>query len=406
MSEPFQVRLLTASFRGVEFHVSAASETTGRRFQRFDFPGRDAPAHEDMGAIDGPIRLTALLIGNDVLEQVEALKHAVRQPGPGRLVHPWAGEFEAVIAPGTPPDFSWDEREGRVARVSLTFERTGASDPQAQSGPRPTAASPAAAAGVRQASDMMLALLTARDLLALAGLVVSLADRLELLFARRIRGGTPPVLLPILTRMRLLAGAPATLPGGYTALGSEIVTRLALQRPPALAGVARPDNLSMPQRHGAVAALIEAAEGLPPAEGLPLLAAAVEVAPALKYDSRDDALAMRDRLAGAAAVQARAISRIPATAVAGVAGARAMLWQSAMILRDATHHDMSQRAGTLPSVRHWLPRAGTPALVGLQRLYGDDPASLPERLADMQRRNRTIRHPGSLPAARLEILDR
>jgi hypothetical protein len=404
----FHDQLLTASWRGVEFFVTGASETTGRRTQRFDFPGRDTPAHEDMGALDGPIRLTALLIGDDVLDQVETLKQAVRQPGPGRLVHPWAGEFEAVIAPGSLPEFAWDEREGRIARVTLTFERTAASDPQARAASQPRApqATPQAAAAVWRSSRLLLGLMVLRDLLTLAGHILGLADRLEYLLGRRLRGGVPSHLLPVTTRLRLMAASPGSLADGYAAIGPDLLTRLTPARPPALAGVPVVQGLTARQQQGAVEALIEAGADSPPVLGLPLTAAAAAASQALDYASRDDAIARRSLLTDAAASHARAIAATPAPAGAGAALARAGLWQSAMDLRTATYDDMSQRAGTLPPVRHWQPASGTPALVGLHRLYGDDPATLVGRLVDLTRRNAAIRHPGSLPPVRLEVLDR
>ena len=42
--------LRPASWRGIEFGVPDARQETGRRIQRFLFPGVDATAHQDLGA--------------------------------------------------------------------------------------------------------------------------------------------------------------------------------------------------------------------------------------------------------------------------------------------------------------------------------------------------------------------
>ncbi len=394
--------LLSASFRGIPFHVFSATETSGRRNQRYDFPGRDEAAFEDLGAVDGPMRFTGILIGDDVILQMEALRAALRLPGPGRLIHPWAGEMQAVVAPGSLPEFSFDEREGRVARITMSFERVG--EPPLL---RRLMASGVAALGAFDASIAWLGGLSPLGALHLASQLHTLGEGLARSLLRR-RSHTP-ALEKVVNTVRRLAASPSEIKSELPALGPALVTALTPRPTPALAGVERADPLAPAQARGATLALLEVAALLPPGVGLILTAAATEVAPALAYDSRQEALALRDRLVQAADALARAVSLLlaqPWTKESGETNALPLLWSSALALRNAALADMSERAGTLPPILDWQPRAGTSALLGLQRLYGDDPRQLLGRLDDLVRRNPSLRHPGALGPDVLEVLDR
>lgn len=113
--------LFGASFRGVEFHMLDSRDATGRRWLKFLFPGRDDAAWEDLGALDGPISVSGILLGDDYVEQAEALRAACRQAGPGTLVHPWLGEIEVVLP--EPAVFEYSDRSLRLCRFDATFER-------------------------------------------------------------------------------------------------------------------------------------------------------------------------------------------------------------------------------------------------------------------------------------------
>lgn len=108
-----------ASFRGVPFFIDSAENTGGRRIATHEFPEREDIAHEDLGKRAQGVVLSAYILGDNYFNAREALIKALNFPGPGRLVHPYRGIFEAVC-------LSWREiettNEGRKATFSLTFE--------------------------------------------------------------------------------------------------------------------------------------------------------------------------------------------------------------------------------------------------------------------------------------------
>ena len=104
------------SFRGVEFKEQSYSETGGRRIVTNKYPERDKIDYDDLGDDEDVLSLDLYVIGDDVWEQREALKAALREPGPGNLVHPSLGTFEVVI-----DTWSCSEREtvGRIAKFQV-----------------------------------------------------------------------------------------------------------------------------------------------------------------------------------------------------------------------------------------------------------------------------------------------
>lgn len=112
-----------ASFRGVGFFVDTDSTPVGRRIQLHEYPQRDKPLVEDMGAQTRRVKLTAFVIGDDCFVQRDNLLHALNQPGPGELVHPWFGRMRVTAADGC--DVSHDRRAGGMVRFELDFIEAG-----------------------------------------------------------------------------------------------------------------------------------------------------------------------------------------------------------------------------------------------------------------------------------------
>ncbi|MCY7262719.1 DNA circularization protein [Pseudomonas protegens] len=115
-------QLQPASFRGVPFHVESESTPVGRRTQVHEFPQRNKPFVEDLGEQTRVIKFSAFVVGEDCFFQRDNLLHALNQPGPGTLVHPWYGQMY-----GTATDCSaghaWTE--GGVTRFELLFVESG-----------------------------------------------------------------------------------------------------------------------------------------------------------------------------------------------------------------------------------------------------------------------------------------
>ncbi|MFC5421021.1 DNA circularization N-terminal domain-containing protein [Bosea eneae] len=115
--------LRPAAWRGVTFWVIDASHTVGRRIHATLYPGLDLKTHDDTGPLDGPIRLSGLIIGDDYVSKAEALGRAFRSPGSGTLMHPWRGPIDCVLL--RPAEISFAADELRVARVECEFDPTG-----------------------------------------------------------------------------------------------------------------------------------------------------------------------------------------------------------------------------------------------------------------------------------------
>jgi prophage DNA circulation protein len=87
-----------------------------------EFPGRDEPWHEDLGAKTRSFSIEGLLIGADVVLQRRAFARAAADPEPATLLHPWLGAMQVVVLDCRITD---DVNEARVARISLRVEKAG-----------------------------------------------------------------------------------------------------------------------------------------------------------------------------------------------------------------------------------------------------------------------------------------
>jgi len=125
---------LPASFRGVPFFIHSSSRSGGRRDVEHLFIDRDDPLYEDLGRKPRVFRLSGYVIAgmiekflalpgapdddnyydmrNDLIDALDAF-------GPGKLVHPYFGEFQVKC-----PEWSEGEttNEGRMARFDITFK--------------------------------------------------------------------------------------------------------------------------------------------------------------------------------------------------------------------------------------------------------------------------------------------
>lgn len=418
-------QLRPASFRGVGFHVDASDATFGRRVVTHTYPLRDDAAHEDLGARPRAFSVEALVIGDDALAQAAALEAALIASGPGRLVHPWYGEFDAIVT--EPARARHSMREGRVVRFQVTFERHGTNR-------FPSPAADTGAAAVRSADAVDAALIADFAAAFVTGgvpdfVIASAQSVLGILssdmrgalgrggLARSVAGGVLAALdglgaatvqdlsdavdiadrlidatrqLAALTRPRSRqAIAPAApLPEAATLPALAVIDMLigVADAAPALPSIptgtpsrrteaSNRDALAIVQRSGAATA-------------------AVRTAATATFDSHDQAAGYRDRLIETLEDLADEL---------GAAGWDAS-WRAITDLRVAAGRDLTRKAGGLPRIATVRPPASTPSLALAHRLYGDDPAALFVRAADIVRRN-DVRHPGFVPVADLEVLN-
>lgn len=412
--------LFGASFRDVEFHMTRARDETGRRWVKFTFPGRDAAAWEDLGAQDGPITVSGLIIGDDHVFRAKAMQEAAREAGPGTLVHPWLGEMQVVLA--QPLVLDWSDREIGLVRFEALFERWEENLPPALD---TLGGLLAAAYRVRSQVRGFLrrVLAPVRMALGVVSAVGSFATSLSvtvggLVGGLRNGGG----LLASLTAPFIGLGAIGGL-AVDDSYGEGVAERL--DAVPATIAVA-----ALPAPSPAVAPALPVAETVTigPADGAALLLEMLSAVPTLTLDAPQPVVAAAQAQVAVAAMEAAA--RIPfgsredaadwkgridaglvtAAEAAAVAAQAAPLdggelWSALQAARAAWAQDMDARIGRLPAVRSVVLGGPVPVLLLAHALAGDDPDQVVSTATDLVVRNR-LRLPGAVPPGTLETLTR
>lgn len=118
----WRLSIRPASFRGVPFGVVSGELEAGRRTVLHEFPQRDMPYAEDMGAAPHKFTLEAFVLGADYLSRRDKLEKALQNPDPGTLVHPWHGEIE--VAQFAPYKVKHTAQDGGMCVFTLSFVRT------------------------------------------------------------------------------------------------------------------------------------------------------------------------------------------------------------------------------------------------------------------------------------------
>jgi prophage DNA circulation protein len=113
--------LNTASFRGVEFLTGDSTTEGGRKSITHEYPNSDRRFVEDMGLLQDVFSLTGIVSTQFGFEDRDNLKLALREEGPGELVHPYYGIVTVSAKPFTVTETL---RELNVARFTMTFEQT------------------------------------------------------------------------------------------------------------------------------------------------------------------------------------------------------------------------------------------------------------------------------------------
>ena len=409
--------LLDASFRGVTFSVIDCKDEVGRRAQSWLFPGRDDRAWQDLGALDGPVKISGLISGDDYVHQGDRLRAAFRTAGPGTLVTPWRDDVQVVLE--KPATISFSHKELRIVRFEAVFL------PFAQFVTPPT--------------DTLQGLLDDLDALKaqargwLRGLLAPLILPLAVFaYAQRfvaqvstywtfaVSGGLASDIISsvAVAPIAALSGAPATPANAATtadALAGVPAAIADASVPTPLAAVGPGSSAVTPDAADpaavaalllAVAAKVASSAGDPaPGPGLSVAMQAIIVAEAIRaasdiiFTSQQDAMAWRDRLLvgldatiSAAALQAQAM---PADAGA--------LWRNLVGVRQAFLADMTATIGRLPAVLTVTLPTGVSAWLVAQYLAGDAPGGVVATYRDIVARN-AVRHPAMVPAGAIEVL--
>ena len=406
----FHADLQEASFRGVVFEVPDASTQFGRRVETHEYPGKDAPVHEDMGLAVRRFSVAAVVRGAGWHGDALKLEAALSEGGPGTLIHPYYGEMEVIVLTASRTDSM--SSVGEVT-FRIDFEKYG---PPALPEPvRNTASEVTRGANSlytsisadfleRFAAENVPDFITADALIRLN----SFTDNARAIFAASSvpslitwptgwpQGSASDLAASIVSLYRDIAGLVKKKPAAVIGSQSAPLPLSGGQVLNVVRGLADASGISVAESGtgtSSAAVRIANAGALDLMQRTAAAAAAAEASASAVYESREQALEMRDGLAGA--LQALRDDL-------GAAGWDAS-WGDANGLTAAVVRDINERIGRLPRTVRIQNTTQRPSMVLAQRLYGDDPARLFEKAADVTARNR-VRHPGFVPAEELEVL--
>lgn len=413
-------QLQPASFRGVAFHVKGADSEVGRRTVLHEYPQRDEPFSEDMGRKARGFKVEAIVIGPDYFKARDALIEALEAKGSGVLVHPYYGRRTVALA--SPARISESPDEGGMARFSLDFVEAGENvQPSARPDTQSLVESAVGDARSSIAEDFaslfsvegmpefveLSALDVANDVMAsldsvrrgmipdlsivsdyvsaslgvssslgsLIRLPADLASSFIGLFSGLSGIGRSPLASFMALRSLFGYGRHANAANGYGGNYGGIYSTYGTTLPSV--PLTTPSRIQQAANQEALAALTRRAAVIE----------AAQASSAIRFDSYNQAAAIRDELAERLDIEAEAASEPVYAALAA--------------LRVAVVRDITTRGADLARVSESSLPATLPALVASYRIYGDA-----TRDADLVSRNAgVVRHPGFVPGGRpLEIL--
>lgn len=406
-------QLQPASFRGEAFHVKGADSEVGRRTVLHEYPQRDEPFSEDMGRKARGFKVEAIVIGPDYFKARDALIEALEAKGSGVLVHPYYGRRTVTLA--SPARISESSDEGGMARFSLDFVEAGENvQPSARPDTQSLVESALGDARSSIAEDFasLFSVDGMPEFVELSALDVA-NDVMASLDAVR-RGMIPDLSiisdyvsasLGVSNSLGSLIRLPADLASGFIGLfsglsgigRSPLASFMALRslfgygrRGGNYGGIYSTYGTTLPSVPLTTPSRIQQAANQEALAALTRRAAVIEAAQAssaIRFDSYNQAAAVRDELAERLDIEAEAASEPVYAALAA--------------LRVAVVRDITTRGADLARVSESSLPATLPALVASYRIYGDA-----TRDADLVSRNSgVVRHPGFVPGGRpLEIL--
>jgi prophage DNA circulation protein len=89
---PWRMKLVPASFAGVQYHVEQQARSGGRRVVLHEYPKRDEPYAEDMGRSAFRYQITGYLVGPRYNDTKRQLMRVLDSTEGGTLMDPYLGE--------------------------------------------------------------------------------------------------------------------------------------------------------------------------------------------------------------------------------------------------------------------------------------------------------------------------
>ena len=396
--------LRPASFRGIRIAVESDDTSFGRRIVTSEFPGSDDATHEDLGKAVRKFNVKLVVLGRDYLAKAKALEAALEAPGPASFIHPHYGELTVVVHNATRSHSS--NAIGEV-QFTVSMERYGLPQYPTSAGNTATGLLSAAQGGfasvltdfashfvVVGVPDFIGADATLRNQSFIDGLKnilgsSGIAQAFPILnvfssdFAQAAIGIYEALMAAVAPKRKPVIGAAST---AITPSAPRMVRSLMSAADQRLTDDNAVTSTSMSVR-------VQNAQSLDFLHRLSSLSAGVGSVRHVSFESREDALAIRDGLSDRLGNLRDEL---------GAAGWDRS-WQSAADLQAALNRDISERIGRLPRTVHIRPASVRSSLALANRLYGDQPEALMQRAGDIVRRN-AIRHPGFVPAEAMEVL--
>ena len=390
--------LRPGSFRGISFLMEDGDVGGGRRYVAHEFPGRDEPQHEDLGASVKEFTIRVIVQGADYISRSKALEAALMTAGPASLMHPFDGEVQvAVISYRKQMSTS---QAGEIG-FSITFQKYGA-----PSFPKSIADS---GAGLFRAGNNAFSSVLGdfKDSFSIAGMPDFITDALE-----AVNSGQLSVLQSSLSKTGLLESLTDGIPGLSILTGSfgdDLVSfyksLVDLVTPGKTPIIGKTKKVSQPPR-SLVTSLIQngktqtatasidrnstAIDLLHKGSSTAAAANAVRLTP---YESREDAIKIRDSLG----------NQISDLRDRYAAIGWDNSWKAFADLESALSTDLKERIGRLPVTARVRPTMVKPSLVIANSIYGDDKSQILAKADDIAKRNRII-HPGFVPVKDLEVI--
>lgn len=351
-------QLQEATFRGVPFFIERASTEYARRVVQHEYVTQDETETEDLGGKTPRFLLDGFVIGAGYFRARDLLEDALRMPGPGDLIHPYRGTLRVQLVSVRIEEST---REGGLARFSMEFIRAAEISRPNQTTDSGTAVSNSAAAAAAAADGQFVtryAVPTDSLLQSAATNVLNAFNQVE----------------PLIGMAQILADEAQRIALSGQAFNARLKADIA--RITSLVSLRRLFGIGLQSNTGTLQARVNS-EALAVRVQTQAIIRASELASTLAFPSYDEAIAVRDELAGQ-------LDRVALTA-------DDELFAAVTDLRTALVVNIGQNAGDLARITMFVPTETLPALVIAHTLYGA--ADLINRSEELILRNHII-HPG------------
>lgn len=379
---------LNGRFRNAEFLVPSDSLVLGRRNQVHEYPLRDDAYVEDLGLKVREYSFEAIVIGPGYEAARDKLIAALEEPGPGTLSHPDYGTLQVAI---TSARMRRNSRERGKVTFSISFVPSEGTPRYPSStvdtaAAVETAADSASAAAVKdftrvfsvEGQPAFFVTAIEEELYRVIAGVENTVGDISSSIAAEIRApyNMATAIVGAIADIADIAGEPLRALQLYQGLFDTGQNSLSI---PLTTSNRRQQASNTAALHSIIqrGAIIEAAR----------------TASATSYDTRNDALSIRDTLTDAIDAQMEAVDPVSGASIDDA------IYQALYDLRTAIVNDLRTRGARLPELTIHTPGATLPALVIAYNLYGN--ADMDEEIIT---RNKIV-HPGFVAGGEpLEVL--